>query len=174
DQRDRLLRRFGVLFQNGALFDSLPVWHNIAFSPMSREGLAREAAKDLARARLAAVNLPPATADLYPAELSGGMQKRVALARAIAGRPDILLLDDPTAGLDPILTTLIDQLILRSLDDLKATAITITHDLASVRRIADRVALLADGRIVWEGSVGELERAGHPAVARFIRGSRAA
>ncbi len=151
--REALLRRVGVLFQNGALFDSLPNWERIAIDALATVGLAAD------------------TATLYPAELSGGMQKRVALARAIIGGPDILLLDNPTAGLDPIMTAIIDQFMLASLTRLRATSLIITHDLASAERIGTHVAMLARGRIAWEGPMAALARAGNPDLAEYVRRS---
>jgi phospholipid/cholesterol/gamma-HCH transport system ATP-binding protein len=169
--REQLMRHVGVLFQNGALFDSLPVWENVGFGLLNN-GEPRDATRKAAVAGLADVGLGPDVADLYPAELSGGMQKRVGLARAIARGPDLLLLDNPTAGLDPIVTAMIDRLILGSLERLNATALTITHDIASARRLADRIALLDGGRIEWEGPVGELDWSGNPRLERFLRGTR--
>jgi phospholipid/cholesterol/gamma-HCH transport system ATP-binding protein len=173
DERDRLMRKIGVLFQHGALFDSLTVWENVTFGLRSGSApLDKALSRAIAIDVIASCGLEPDIVDLAPAELSGGMRKRVALARAIAGEPEILLLDDPTAGLDPIMTTIIDQLIVRSLARLKATALTVTHDIASARRFADRVAMLADGRVVWSGPVGEIDRSGNEHLERFLRYSR--
>ncbi len=169
--REALLRRVGVLFQNGALFDSLPNWENIAFAPLQTGRVDRTTAKRIAIDALATVGLAADTATLYPAELSGGMQKRVALARAIIGGPDILLLDNPTAGLDPIMTAIIDQFMLASLTRLRATSLIITHDLASAERIGTHVAMLARGRIAWEGPMAALARAGNPDLAEYVRRS---
>jgi phospholipid/cholesterol/gamma-HCH transport system ATP-binding protein len=173
EERDRLNRKTGVLFQNGALFDSLTIWRNVAFGLMHGSGIPAAQARAVAIGKLAAVGLGADVAELYPVALSGGMQKRVALARAIAGDPEILFLDDPTAGLDPILTTIIDQFIMRSLEDLGATALTITQDVGSARRVADRMAVLHDGRIVWEGPPGEIDRTGNPHVDEIVRTSAA-
>lgn len=169
EERDRLMRKTGVLFQNGALFDSLTVWQNVAFGLMHGSGISADRARAVAIEKLAAVGLGADVADLYPVALSGGMQKRVALARAIAADPEMLFLDDPTAGLDPILTTIIDQFILNSLQTLGATALTITQDVDSARRIADRIAVLHGGRIIWEGPVDEVDRTGDPHVNEIVR-----
>ncbi|MFN3370602.1 MAG: ABC transporter ATP-binding protein [Sphingomonadaceae bacterium] len=167
---DRHRARFGMLFQGGALFDSLPVWRNVTFA--LTKGGSRDAAAMRARAVevLAKVGLEPAVADLRPAALSGGMLKRVALARAIAAAPDILFFDEPTTGLDPIRAALINRLIREQVTALGATAVTITHDMASVRAIADRVAMLHEGRIVWSGPPSALDRSGNPLVDQFVHG----
>ncbi len=167
--RDRLLRRFGVLFQNGALFDSLPIWQNVAFA-LINGGDHVNAAGARARAvhSLAEVGLDADVADLLPNELSGGMQKRVALARAIVGSPEFLILDSPTDGLDPIVTAYIDQLLLRTFKRLNATTLTITHDIESARRIGDHAAFLHDGRIAWQGPMADLDRSGNPELERFV------
>ncbi len=167
-ERGRLMRKMGVMFQNSALFDSLPVWQNISFGLMNVQRMPPARAKAVAIEKLAAVGLTPDVADLLPSELSGGMQRRVALARAIVGNPSVLFLDDPTAGLDPIITTIIDEFILRTLKPANATALTITYDVRTARRIADRVAMLADGRIIWEGPTAALDRSGNPLVERFV------
>ena len=166
--REALMRRMGVMFQNSALFDSLPVWRNVAFSLLNVQGIPEALAKTVAVERLAAVGLTPDVAELLPSELSGGMQRRVALARAIVGNPEMLFLDDPTAGLDPIITTIIDDFILRTLRPGKATALTITYDVRTARRIADRIAMLDGGRIIWEGPAAALESSGNPIVERFV------
>ncbi|PZN92657.1 MAG: ABC transporter ATP-binding protein [Alphaproteobacteria bacterium] len=158
--------RFGMLFQGGALFDSLPVWRNIAFALAGNAASRRAAAID----NLARVGLGADVADLRPSELSGGMQKRVALARAIAARPEILFFDEPTTGLDPIMADVINDLIRTLVTDLKITALTITHDMASARKIADRVAMLYQGRIVWHGPRGDLDTSGNAFVDQFVHG----
>ncbi len=167
---DRARARFGMLFQGGALFDSLTVWRNVTFALTA--GRSGRAGTLRARAieELARVGLGPDVADLKPASLSGGMQKRVALARAICARPDILFFDEPTTGLDPIMADVINRLIREQVAALGATALSITHDMGSVRHIADRVAMLAEGRIVWEGAVAELDSSGNPFVDQFVRG----
>jgi phospholipid/cholesterol/gamma-HCH transport system ATP-binding protein len=169
-ERERSPYKLGVLFQNGALFDSLPIWQNIVFDPTNADGAGLdEVAKAVAIRELASVGLGPEVAELFPAELSGGMQKRAALARAFCHDPEILLLDSPTAGLDPIMTTIIDELILALLAHLHATAMTITHDVASARRIGNRIAMLSDGRIVWEGATEDAEHSGNAWLEEFIR-----
>jgi phospholipid/cholesterol/gamma-HCH transport system ATP-binding protein len=171
-ERSVLMRKIGVVFQNGALFDSLPVWQNVAFVLLNADHIAARKAREIAIEMLARVGLGSDVADLRPAELSGGMQKRVALARALAGDPEVLLLDSPTAGLDPILTAIIDSLVSRSLERLHATALMITHDIESARRMAHRAALLSGGRIAWEGPIETMDASGNPEVARFINASR--
>ena len=169
--RDTFLARFGMVSPGGALFDSLPVWQNVAFR-LLRGSLKRP--KDEARAiaieKLRRVGLKPETADLFPAELSGGMQKRVGLARAIAAEPEIIFFDEPTTGLDPIMAGVINQLIREIVTEMGATAMTITHDMSSVRAIADRVAMLHDGVIQWTGPVTEMDATADPYVQQFIHG----
>jgi phospholipid/cholesterol/gamma-HCH transport system ATP-binding protein len=167
---DRVRAKVGMLFQGGALFDSLRVWENVAFGILAKSQMSRAAAREKAILTLAEVGLPAESADLYPAELSGGMQKRVGLARAIATGPEIIFFDEPTTGLDPITADVINDLVRRCVSQLGATALSITHDMASVRKIADRVAMLYDGRIIWEGPVGEIDRSGNPYVEQFIHG----
>lgn len=167
---DQLRRKFGMLFQGGALFDSLPVWENVAFGLLATKRLDRPHALTKAEETLGLVGLPPEVAKLMPAELSGGMQKRVGLARAIAHAPEILFFDEPTTGLDPIMADVINELIVRCVKQLGATALSITHDMASVRKIADRVAMLYGGKIVWEGPVGSIDASGSPFVDQFIHG----
>jgi len=169
--RDAFLARFGMLFQGGALFDSLPVWQNIAFR-LLRGSLAkpREEAREIAIEKLRRVGLTPDVADRLPAELSGGMQKRVGLARAIAANPEIIFFDEPTTGLDPIMAGVINDLIREIVTEMGATTITITHDMSSVRTIADHVAMLHAGKIRWTGPVGEMDSATDPYVDQFIHG----
>jgi phospholipid/cholesterol/gamma-HCH transport system ATP-binding protein len=169
--RERLLDKFGMLFQGGALFDSLPVWQNVAFRLLQgRRRRPGGEARDVAVDKLRRVGLTAETADLYPAELSGGMQKRVGLARAIAAEPEIIFFDEPTTGLDPIMADVINDLIREIVTELGVTAITITHDMSSVRRIADRVAMLHDGVIQWEGPAGEIDTTPNPYVHQFVNG----
>jgi len=169
--REAFLARFGMLFQGGALFDSLSVWQNVAFR-LTRGALKRP--KDEARAiaieKLRRVGLGEKVADLYPAELSGGMQKRVSLARAIAAEPEIIFFDEPTTGLDPIMAGVINDLIREIVTEMGATAVTITHDMSSVRAIADRVAMLHDGVIKWAGPVSKLDDSDDPFVEQFVTG----
>ena len=166
--RERVMRKFGMLFQGAALFDSLPVWENVAFGLIQGEKMARSKAKEIALEKLAAVGLDRQVADLFPAELSGGMQKRVALARAIATQPEIIFFDEPTTGLDPIMADVINDLIIKCVKDLGATALSITHDMASARKIADRIAMIYKGRIIWSGPVSEIDNSGNPYVDQFI------
>jgi phospholipid/cholesterol/gamma-HCH transport system ATP-binding protein len=171
--RDRALElrgQIGMLFQGAALFDSLPVWENVAFGLMAKHKMPRDQAKARAIETLRTVGLGPEVADLYPAELSGGMQKRVGLARAVATRPAIIFFDEPTTGLDPIMADVINNLIRGVVTDLGATALSITHDMASVRKIADRVAMLFEGRIIWEGSAGSIDDSGNAYVDQFVHG----
>jgi phospholipid/cholesterol/gamma-HCH transport system ATP-binding protein len=170
-ERDAFLARFGMLFQGGALFDSLPVWQNVAFR-LQRGSLKRPAqeARDIAIEKLRRVGLKPDVADRLPAELSGGMQKRVGLARAIAAEPEIIFFDEPTTGLDPIMSGVINDLIREIVVEMGATAMTITHDMTSVRAIADNVAMLHDGVIQWTGPVADMDAAGDPYVDQFIHG----
>ncbi len=175
--RQKYMKKFGMLFQGGALFDSLPVWENVAFTLLqgtSKHGkiLGKKDAKDAAIDTLRSVNLAADVAERYPAEHSGGMQKRVALARAIAGQPEIIFFDEPTTGLDPITSSTINHLIKENVKNLGLTSVAITHDMGSVRAIADRVALLHNGRIQWQGPVGELDHADDPYVHQFIHGLR--
>ena len=169
--RDAFLARFGMLFQGGALFDSLPVWQNVAFR-LLRGSLARphSEAREIAIEKLRRVGLTPDVADRLPAELSGGMQKRVGLARAIAAEPEIIFFDEPTTGLDPIMAGVINDLIREIVTEMGATTMTITHDMTSVRTIADHVAMLHGGKIRWTGPVAEMDSAGDPYVDQFIHG----
>ncbi|MDH3240520.1 MAG: ABC transporter ATP-binding protein [Alphaproteobacteria bacterium] len=169
-ERDELMGKFGMLFQGSALFDSLPVWENVAFGLIQARGMEREAARNIALKKLAAVGLGPEVGALYPAELSGGMQKRVALARAIATEPEIIFFDEPTTGLDPIMGDVINDLIVKCVRELGATTLSITHDLASARKIAHRIAMLHGGKIIWQGPVAEIDQTDNPYVDQFIHG----
>lgn len=171
-ERRAVRDRMGMLFQNGALFDSLPVWENVCFKLLAQRRLDRRAARDKAAEVLAQVGLAASVGDLTPAELSGGMQKRVALARTIAAQPEILVFDEPTTGLDPIMGAVIDQLIVDCVRRLGATAVTITHDIASARRIGDTAAMIHQGRIVWTGPAAALGDSGNAMVDQFARGDR--
>jgi phospholipid/cholesterol/gamma-HCH transport system ATP-binding protein len=170
NERDQLMKKFGMLFQGGALFDSLPVWKNVSFGLMQDRTVDNDTAHDMAVENLKAVGLGSKIADLYPAELSGGMQKRVSLARAIATKPEIIFFDEPTTGLDPIMADVINDLILECVRNLGATALTITHDMASARKIADDVSMIYDGKIIWSDSIRELSRSGNAYVDQFIHG----
>ena len=169
--RDAFLARFGMLFQGGALFDSLPVWQNIAFRLM-RGSLKRpkDEARDIAIEKLRRVGLKADVADRFPAELSGGMQKRVSLARAVAAEPEIIFFDEPTTGLDPIMSGVINDLIREIVVEMGATTMTITHDMTSVRTIADDIAMLHAGRIQWTGPVRDMDQSGDPYIDQFING----
>ncbi len=168
-KREVLLRQFGVLFQRGALFDSLPVWRNVAFGLIEGRGVSSSKAKAVALEKLAQVGLGADVADLTPAELSGGMQKRVALARAIATNPACLVLDGPTEGLDPIMAAVVDDFVINTSRELTATTLAITNNLACVRKIATRVAVLQDGKISWHGRAAQLDDSGNSYVERLIR-----
>jgi len=169
-RRSALLRRFGMLFQNAALFDSLPVWKNVAFALIEAENMAPDAARQTAEEKLAAVGLRSEVADLYPAELSGGMKKRVGLARAIATAPEIIFFDEPTTGLDPIMGDVINELILGCVREDTVSTLSITHDIASARKIGHRIAMLHEGEIIWTGSVAEMDATDNPYVQQFIHG----
>lgn len=164
-------KNIGMLFQGAALFDSLTVWENVSFAVLQQKGMTRERAKKIAIEKLAEVGLKPEVADVYPADLSGGMKKRVGLARAIAIQPDTLFFDEPTTGLDPIMSDVINDLIVRCVKKLGATALTITHDMTSARKIADKIAMLYEGKIIWMGSVKELDKTDNPYVRQFVAGS---
>jgi phospholipid/cholesterol/gamma-HCH transport system ATP-binding protein len=168
--REQLMQKFGMLFQGAALFDSLPVWENVAFALIQGRGLDRHKAHEIAIAKLANVGLGPEVGELRPSELSGGMQKRVGLARAIATEPEIIIFDEPTTGLDPIMADVINNLIEQSVHDLGATAVSITHDMASARKIADRIAMIYKGRIIWSGAKDQIDQSGNPYVDQFIHG----
>lgn len=169
-EREPFLRQCGMLFQGGALFDSLTVWQNISFAARQREKMTNAQARELAVEKLSQVGLQADVADLLPSELSGGMQKRVGLARAIATNPDIIFFDEPTTGLDPIMADVINELIVACVKKLGSTAITITHDMSSVRKIASRVAMIYDGKIIWDGPVSAIDDSGNPYVDQFVHG----
>jgi phospholipid/cholesterol/gamma-HCH transport system ATP-binding protein len=169
-EREKLMQKFGMLFQGAALFDSLSVWENVAFGLIQGRGIERARAKEVALQKLGAVGLGTEVGELRPSELSGGMQKRVALARAIAAEPEIIIFDEPTTGLDPIMADVINDLIVKCVRDLGATAISITHDMVSAHKIADRIAMIYKGRIIWAGRKEEIDRSGNPFVDQFIHG----
>jgi phospholipid/cholesterol/gamma-HCH transport system ATP-binding protein len=169
-EREETLRKFGMLFQGAALFDSLSVWENVAFGLIQGRKVKRKAAKDIAYEKLAKVGLGAEVGSLYPAELSGGMQKRVGLARAVATDPEIIFFDEPTTGLDPIMADVINDLIIDSVKDLGATALSITHDMASARKIADELAMIYKGQIIWKGAREQIDASGNDYVDQFIHG----
>ena len=168
--RERVNSQIGMLFQAAALFDSLPVWENVAFGLLSEGNTSRADARDMAIEKLALVGLDASLADLSPAELSGGMQKRVGLARAIATDPEIIFFDEPTTGLDPIMADIINDLIVAVNQKVGATALTITHDMKSAKKIGDRIAMLYEGKIIWAGPADEIDNSGNAYVDQFIHG----
>jgi phospholipid/cholesterol/gamma-HCH transport system ATP-binding protein len=168
--RDPIMKKFGMLFQAAALFDSLSVWENVAFGLIQGRGMDRAKAKDVAIQKLAKVGLGSDVAYLSPAELSGGMQKRVGLARAIAADPEIIFFDEPTTGLDPIMADVINNLIVSTVQDVGATTLSITHDMASARKISSRIAMLYGGRIIWDGPTSRVDHSSNPYVDQFIHG----
>jgi phospholipid/cholesterol/gamma-HCH transport system ATP-binding protein len=168
--REKLNRKFGMLFQGAALFDSLKVWENVAFALIQGRGMGRSKAKEIALSKLAKVGLGPEVGELSPSELSGGMQKRVGLARAIAAEPEIIFFDEPTTGLDPIMADVINDLIVATVKDLGVTTMSITHDMASARKIADKVAMIYKGKIIWSGRKEDIDNSGNPYVDQFIHG----
>jgi len=170
-QNKNLHEKMGMLFQGGALFDSLSVWENVAFALTQNQKINKAQAKIEAVRVLRQVGLAPDVADLSPSELSGGMQKRVGLARAIITKPEIIFFDEPTTGLDPIMADVINDLIIESAKGLGATTLTITHDMASARKIADRIAMLYQGKIIWQGTVKDMEKTDNPYVLQFVNGS---
>jgi phospholipid/cholesterol/gamma-HCH transport system ATP-binding protein len=168
--REAMRARIGMLFQSGALFDSLTVWENVAFRLINKTGTSRAAAKERAIETLKKVRLGADVAGLYPSEISGGMQKRVSLARSIISEPDLIFFDEPTTGLDPITADAINDLILEMVRGLGAAAVSITHDMASARKIADEIAMLFEGRIIWRGPAAEVDRSGNAHVDQFVHG----
>ena len=169
-ENETIQKKFGMLFQNGALFDSLTVWENIAFGLIEGRGMKRNEAREIAIEKLRDVGLRPEIGFLSPAELSGGMHKRVGLARAIATEPEIIFFDEPTTGLDPIMGNVINALIVDRVKHLKATALSITHDMESARKIADKIAMIYKGRIVWAGPVSDIDNTGNDVINQFIQG----
>lgn len=168
EEREAAHGSIGMLFQGGALFDSLPVWENVAFGLLYGRHMPPAEAKKIALEKLALVDLEPRVAYLFPSSLSGGMMKRVALARALALQPKIIFFDEPTTGLDPLTSCLVDNLIVRSVKDSNIGAITITHDLRSLRRIADRVAFLFEGQLIWTGSIASMDQTQNPYIRQFL------
>lgn len=171
EEAEKSYAKMGMLFQGAALFDSLKVWENVAFGLIENQKMPRKQALREAIRVLRQVGLGADVADLSPSELSGGMQKRVGLARAIATKPEIIFFDEPTTGLDPIMSDVINNLIIESVKGLGATALTITHDMASARKIADKIAMLYKGKIVWQGTVKEMDKTDNPYVKQFINGN---
>ena len=169
-ENEKHYAKMGMLFQGGALFDSLSVFENVAFGLLENQKMPRRQAREKAVEVLRQVGLGPDVADLSPSELSGGMQKRVGLARAVATRPEIIFFDEPTTGLDPIMADVINDLIIDSVKKLGASALTITHDMASARKIADRIAMLYQGKIIWQGTVAEMDKTDNPYVCQFVNG----
>ncbi len=170
EARDKVMEKIGFLFQGGALFDSLPIWENVAFRLLNHKKIAKDQAREIALQKLKSVGLSEKVADLFPSELSGGMQKRASLARAIAANPEIIFFDEPTTGLDPIMADVINDLIIKNSKDLGATTITITHDMRSARKIADKIAMLFEGKIIWFGDVKDLDSSGNAHLDQFING----
>lgn len=170
-EADKRRSQIGMLFQSGALFDSLNVWENVAFSLLQNQKMSHREAKKIALEKLAQVGLSADVAEVYPADLSGGMKKRVGLARAIATNPNVIFFDEPTTGLDPIMSDVINDLIVSTVKKLGATALTITHDMNSARKIADRIAMLYQGKIIWSGTVKELDKTKNLYVRQFVAGS---
>lgn len=168
--RDEVLMHFGMLFQGAALFDSLPVWENVAFGLIQGKAMKRNSAREIAMEKLAQVGLGADVGALFPAELSGGMQKRVGLARAIAADPEIIFFDEPTTGLDPIMADVINDLIVDCVKRLGATTISITHDMASARKIADDISMIYKGQIIWQGKADEVDSSGNDYVDQFVNG----
>jgi len=168
--REAMRARIGMLFQSAALFDSLTVWENVAFRLIQADRMRRSDAKERAIETLRKVRLGPDVADLRPAEISGGMQKRVGLARAIISQPDLIFFDEPTTGLDPITADAINDLIVEQVKALGAATISITHDMASARKIADEIAMLFEGRIIWRGPAAEIDASGSAHVDQFVKG----
>ena len=168
--REAMRARIGMLFQSGALFDSLTVWENVAFRLINTPGAKRKDARERAIETLKKVRLGSDVAGLYPAEISGGMQKRVSLARSIISEPDLIFFDEPTTGLDPITADAINDLIVEMVRGLGAAAVSITHDMASARKIADEIAMLFEGKIIWRGKAADVMNSGNPYVDQFVHG----
>lgn len=171
ETREKVNQKIGMLFQGAALFDSMTVWENVAFGLMQGKHVSKKEAFKIAVEKLAQVGLGKDVAFLYPADLSGGMKKRVGLARAIASSPEIIFFDEPTTGLDPIMSDIINDLIVDCVKKLGATALTITHDMTSARKIADKIAMLYNGKIIWAGTIKQMDKTDNPYVRQFIAGS---
>ncbi len=169
-RREVINNKFGMLFQGAALFDSLPVWENVCFGLLAQKKVNRAEAREIAVSKLAMVGMGADVGDLFPAELSGGMQKRVGLARAIAADPEVIFFDEPTTGLDPIMADVINDLIVKINSEIGATALSITHDMASARKISHRIAMLYNGKIIWAGPTSDIDNSGNEFVDQFING----
>lgn len=169
-EREVMMHRFGMLFQGGALFDSLQVWENITFAVRQHAKMNRKDAMELAVEKLKAVGLSADVAVQFPSELSGGMQKRVSLARAITGDPEVIFFDEPTTGLDPIMADVINELIVECTQGKGMTTVTITHDMASARKIATQIAMIYKGSIIWEGAADAIDDSGNAFVDQFVHG----
>lgn len=169
-QKREIMAKFGYLFQGGALFDSLKIWENVAFGLIQAKGMDKDEARKIALQKIAQVGMGAYVADLYPSELSGGMQKRISLARAIATNPEIIFFDEPTTGLDPIMSDVINNLIVKCSKELNATTISITHDMNSARKIADKMAMIYQGKFNWQGTPQEMYSSGNPYVDQFVHG----
>jgi phospholipid/cholesterol/gamma-HCH transport system ATP-binding protein len=169
-RRNEIMHKFGYLFQGGALFDSLPIWENVAFGLVYAQGMGRERARSIAEEKIMQVGMDKEIADLFPAELSGGMQKRISLARAIATEPEIIFFDEPTTGLDPIMSDVINNLIVKCTKELNATAVTITHDMASAIKIADKISMIYEGELIWTGLPANIYKSGNDYVDQFVHG----
>lgn len=167
---DKLMDKFGFLFQGGALFDSLTIWENVAFRLINHNKMNRDEARKIAISKLESVGLGERVANLFPSEISGGMQKRASLARAVAANPEIIFFDEPTTGLDPIMADVINDLIISKSKELGATTVTITHDMVSAKKIADKVAMLHEGKIIWFGDVKDMYSSNNPYLDQFIHG----
>lgn len=172
EEQEKLMNKFGFLFQNGALFDSLNIWKNVAFRLLNNNKMSETEAKKIAIEKLEIVGMDEKVAELFPCELSGGMQKRVALARAIATNPEIIFFDEPTTGLDPIMSEIINQLIIKTSKIVGATTITITHDIHSAQTIADDVILLDNGTIEWSGNVKDMTTSNNELLQKFLAYSK--
>ncbi len=168
--KNQLMEKFGFLFQGGALFDSMPIWKNVAFRLINSRRVKLREAKKIAIEKLELVGLNSRVAELYPSELSGGMKKRAALARAVASQPEIIFFDEPTTGLDPIMADVINDLIIKTSKELGATTVTITHDMHSARKIADKIAMLYEGKIIWFGDVKDMYSSSNEYLDQFIHG----
>ncbi|MDR2765985.1 MAG: ATP-binding cassette domain-containing protein [Holosporaceae bacterium] len=170
---DEYMRKFSILFQGNALFDSMTILENVEFGIRQIRRNDKGRIREVAEEKLLAVGLERRVFNLYPAEMSGGMQKRAALARAIAIEPEVLLFDEPTSGLDPITGGKICHLLKKTVNSLGVTSLTITHDIRVAKFLSDRASVLHDGVLVWTGHTGDMERCGNEFVEHFHRASHA-